>query len=83
MIIFLDGALESFAAFDSREENSAGGEDASAADREAVSYTHLLRVLTLLRRRRPATQEQASILIFWYFLNFLYNFLSDFLTDPN
>jgi hypothetical protein len=30
-----------------------------------------LRVLTLLRRRRPATQEQAPILIFWYFLNFL------------
>jgi hypothetical protein len=27
--------------------------------------------LTLLRRRRPATQEQAPILIFWYFLNFL------------
>jgi hypothetical protein len=22
-------------------------------------------------RRRPATQEQAPILIFWYFLNFL------------
>ena len=34
MIIFLDGALESFAAFDSREENSEGGKDASAADRE-------------------------------------------------
>ena len=30
-----------------------------------------LRVLTLRRRRRPATQEQAPILIFWYFLNFL------------
>ena len=36
------------------------------------------RRLTLLRRRRPATQEQAPILIFWYFL-----VLHAFLWDKN
>jgi hypothetical protein len=57
MIIFLDGALESFAAFDSREENSEGGEDASAADREERQRVETRKRGNTLERCEPYLQE--------------------------
>ena len=57
MIIFLDGALESFAAFDSREENSEGGKDASAADREERQRVETRKRGNTLERCEPYLQE--------------------------